>query len=218
MIFDLKRVVAAGLGGLALLGGGPAWAAIYNIAATDGVGVELALGIGSYRFEFIGTAGGGAYDAANVNCTIGPCATGWTNGFSLRDSDFATANLPGGSTTIDILSVGAIGSTHDSALAALTAYKAGPLDHYGVEINAGVISPPQLGATYPGSPFIIQSTVADTYRLVVTDIDGSRLNNQGGVSLRITAVPEPASWALMIGGFGLTGAVLRRRSRGAITA
>lgn len=28
------------------------------------------------------------------------------------------------------------------------------------------------------------------------------------------AVPEPASWALMIGGFGLAGAVLRRRSYG----
>ncbi|MFS0737462.1 PEPxxWA-CTERM sorting domain-containing protein [Sphingomonas sp. 1P06PA] len=28
-----------------------------------------------------------------------------------------------------------------------------------------------------------------------------------------TAVPEPASWALMIGGFGMTGAALRRRGR-----
>ena len=29
--------------------------------------------------------------------------------------------------------------------------------------------------------------------------------------LREAAVPEPASWALMIAGFGLTGAALRRR-------
>ena len=28
-------------------------------------------------------------------------------------------------------------------------------------------------------------------------------------------VPEPASWALMIAGFGLTGAMLRRRRRAA---
>jgi hypothetical protein len=26
-----------------------------------------------------------------------------------------------------------------------------------------------------------------------------------------TAVPEPASWAMLIAGFGLTGAVMRRR-------
>ncbi|PZQ64580.1 MAG: hypothetical protein DI570_04800 [Phenylobacterium zucineum] len=32
------------------------------------------------------------------------------------------------------------------------------------------------------------------------------------------AVPEPATWALMIGGFGLTGAALRRRRAGAAAA
>ncbi len=32
------------------------------------------------------------------------------------------------------------------------------------------------------------------------------------VSIDITAVPEPASWALMIAGFGLVGGALRRRS------
>lgn len=36
--------------------------------------------------------------------------------------------------------------------------------------------------------------------------DGYRLR-----SITLTAVPEPATWALLIGGFGLTGAVLRRR-------
>ena len=34
---------------------------------------------------------------------------------------------------------------------------------------------------------------------------------------RGTAVPEPASWALMLGGFGLLGAVTRRRHRTAVT-
>jgi hypothetical protein len=32
------------------------------------------------------------------------------------------------------------------------------------------------------------------------------------------AVPEPASWALMIGGFGMAGTMLRRRRAGAVTA
>jgi hypothetical protein len=42
------------------------------------------------------------------------------------------------------------------------------------------------------------------------------------ISLSVTApgggVPEPASWALMIAGFGLAGATLRRRQRGAVRA
>jgi PEP-CTERM motif len=33
----------------------------------------------------------------------------------------------------------------------------------------------------------------------------------------VTAVPEPASWAMMIGGFGLIGAAARRRSRPAVS-
>jgi len=41
------------------------------------------------------------------------------------------------------------------------------------------------------------------------------------ISLSVTApggVPEPASWALMIAGFGLAGATLRRRQRGLVRA
>ena len=36
-------------------------------------------------------------------------------------------------------------------------------------------------------------------------------------SVRIAYVPEPASWALMIAGFGLTGAALRRRKVRTVT-
>jgi hypothetical protein len=34
----------------------------------------------------------------------------------------------------------------------------------------------------------------------------------------VTGVPEPASWALMIGGLGMAGAMLRRRRQAATTA
>lgn len=37
-----------------------------------------------------------------------------------------------------------------------------------------------------------------------------------GYRLTITAVPEPASWAMMIAGFGLAGAALRRRQMPAL--
>jgi hypothetical protein len=36
-------------------------------------------------------------------------------------------------------------------------------------------------------------------------------DNVGGVSLAVAAIPEAATWAMMIAGFGLVGAALRRR-------
>ncbi len=55
----------------------------------------------------------------------------------------------------------------------------------------------ETGGTTPGS--------ASTSGLVV-------------LSRNVAAVPEPASWAMMIGGFGLVGAAMRRRPRIAATA
>jgi hypothetical protein len=43
----------------------------------------------------------------------------------------------------------------------------------------------------------------------------SEYSDTSGISL--SAAPEPASWALMLGGFGLVGAALRRRQRTAIS-
>ncbi len=51
------------------------------------------------------------------------------------------------------------------------------------------------------------------------DYDGSYFNDSIGVNVTFVggAVPEPANWALLIAGFGLTGAAMRRR-RVALTA
>lgn len=38
-------------------------------------------------------------------------------------------------------------------------------------------------------------------------------NNGGTFEVDVSPVPEPASWALLIAGFGLTGAAMRRRER-----
>ena len=62
---------------------------------------------------------------------------------------------------------------------------------------------------------------ADTELAFITE-DYYPYDNAGGVVLSIApagvaGVPEPASWALMIGGFGMMGATMRRRQRAAIT-
>lgn len=42
-------------------------------------------------------------------------------------------------------------------------------------------------------------------------------DNRGGVSLSVDAVPEPATWAVMVAGFGLVGAGLRRRAAAGVS-
>jgi hypothetical protein len=46
--------------------------------------------------------------------------------------------------------------------------------------------------------------------------DGTPDNNFGGVSLSIVAVPEPATWAMLLTGFAFAGAALRRRRTQAV--
>lgn len=49
---------------------------------------------------------------------------------------------------------------------------------------------------------------------IAINYDGAYFNDSTGLNFTLTgpgAVPEPASWALLIAGFGLTGAAMRRR-------
>jgi hypothetical protein len=71
----------------------------------------------------------------------------------------------------------------------------------------------------------------NSFRIVVNDtnngINGAPLPggvniSGGGIEASLTynvaaAVPEPATWAMMLGGFGLAGAETRRRQRGKVT-
>ena len=63
------------------------------------------------------------------------------------------------------------------------------LAHYGVLVNGG-----------PSTGFTSSDMRADNFRLTLHTLDAPT-----------TAVPEPVTWALMIGGFGMVGATFRRR-------
>ena len=88
-------------------------------------------------------------------------------------------------------------------------------------MTIGVISPGAFG----GLPLIgpgrrIYDLVAEDESIaflafsLFDDQTGFAYNDAVGTVSRVTtAVPEPQSWAMLIGGFGLTGAMLRRRRR-----
>jgi len=68
-------------------------------------------------------------------------------------------------------------------------------------------------------PFVLGSAfdpnADDTYKveLIVTGLDDGpqSLTTYAQVGAGVSAVPEPASWAMLVGGFGLIGAATRRR-------
>ncbi len=69
-----------------------------------------------------------------------------------------------------------------------------------------------VGDTYSFSGFTAALNQFDTIVLVVSNGDGSYNNDSTGVNFSATTVPEPATWALMISGFGLVGLGMRRKA------
>ena len=73
-------------------------------------------------------------------------------------------------------------------------------------------APDMPSYSYNSGTFSFTVNPGDTYGFYVSTLDG-RL---GRGILTIGAVPEPQSWAMLIAGFGLVGAALRRRRSAAV--
>jgi hypothetical protein len=57
-----------------------------------------------------------------------------------------------------------------------------------------------------------------TNTLIIKGLAGSNASYSGTVNYTVSPVPEPATWAMMIGGFGLVGGAMRRRTRNVAVA
>ena len=66
---------------------------------------------------------------------------------------------------------------------------------------------------FNAAPLIEPITLTEVteVRFYINDKPDARADNNAGISLAITAVPEPATWLMMIAGFAVTGMALRRR-------
>jgi len=75
-----------------------------------------------------------------------------------------------------------------------------------------------LGVRPDASPFSFNLTLAagQTAQFSLNS-NGSYSYDTTGLSLSVAGVPEPAAWALMIGGFGLIGGTMRHRRSTKIT-
>lgn len=146
----------------------------------------------------------------------------------------AGANIPtssgNGTDYLSVLGGGAVTLTFAAPIKAF-AFDWGSLDIYnhltisGVGFSAFTVSP---GASPIGNTLANggQSGVNTNGMLVVTGNAGEKFKSitlaSGTNSMEVdnlaVAVPEPATWALMIGGFGMAGGMLRRRRAAALTA
>lgn len=204
---------------------GAASAAVVNIDAINAGGTTLALGPGTYTVSFAGIAGGGAYDGfsywpENEGCDGGGanCAKGWVNHFAI---DLGNAGLFDRTNGTGYGLAGGPGfrPVWDTAARALLEYSTRQLQSQSLStIYASVIpNPPNYFMAGTGvysnvvGPVTFSLASAQNVNFFLTDSPHS--DNRGGVSLNVQAVPEPATWAMMILGFGAIGASMRRRQK-----
>ncbi len=182
---------------------------IVNVSAQSPTGSTFFLDAGDYSFSFIGTAQGGAYNAGNAWADVAGCdgagancSRGWLNALFI---DLGNAN-------------GDFDRTNGYAFwpdnAATTPFYATDVAANAAATTGGYTVSPLTGGSYSAekAPFTLNLASGQAVNFFIKDTYYS--DNQGGVSLslsRVAGVPEPATWAMMLVGFGLVGAATRRR-------
>lgn len=186
-----------------------ATATVVNVSATSSAGTTLSLGAGQYSFSFIGTAQGGAYSAASAWATTTGC-------------DGAGRNCSQGWLTALFIDLGNTVGAFDRTTGLaywpqpyLSPYFATP-----EAANAAAQTGTFIATTLAGTPSA-DTTAPFTFSLAsAQDVnfflkDSYYGDNRGGISIALArvgaAVPEPATWAMLLAGFGAVGFAMRRK-------
>lgn len=200
-------------------------AAVVNIEATNAGGTTVALGAGTYTVSLAGIAGGGLYDGFSYwpeteGCDSGGanCDKGWVNHFAI---DFGSGGLFDRTNGTGYGLAGGPGfrPVWDTAARALLEYSTRPLQSQSLSTIYASVNPNPPNYFMAGTGVYNNVIGSVTFTLAsAQDVnffltDSPHSDNRGGVSLSVlsAAVPEPGTWAMMIAGFGLVGASMRRR-------
>ena len=131
--------------------------------------------------------------------------------FDMFTNNYADANFPNGRDYTVI--------PNQNAVVDLLAGGADPFTDNATDIVATFFGPggDVLGSNPPPSPSpwasykFSLSLAAGTYQIRFAETDNQLWFNQGVDNVSVSNAPEPASWAMMLGGFGLIGGAMRRR-------
>ena len=140
-------------------------------------------------------------NSATINLAAG--ATALINVEGNFDFHYAGMSLNGGATANDLL---------------WNFYDASSINLYGVGFLGSILAPEAtMKSTGAGSGHIDGQVIVAAFDapLQINNFrfSGNLLNPPTLLAPPTGAVPEPATWALMIGGFGMAGAMLRRQRR-----
>jgi hypothetical protein len=154
---------------------------------------DLVLGPGAYTVTPVATPAAGAlYTAANRFGFVDQCGTGGTGC--------------------------KIGWEHNYWVKVGTGSAATPVG----SAPAGGIGPHVGGAYFASDALAFGNAAGTTLNIAAANtnvrfywLDDHWNDNQGGLSLNVTPVPEPHEWAMLLAGLGMVGAIARRRRRAA---
>jgi hypothetical protein len=193
----LKKIIALGAV-MALAGPGQAATitGTFSAALTDVASSTFGIGAGSTftnqggfvtsaTDEFSGITSGTAISLSSVTATFGSAISFMSSFGNFMGTITNVASVPAPNARVGLNVLG-----NFTPSGSLGGFTAGPASM--------TLSFTQTGDLLPGSP---QPAVSGSFTFA---------SPPSGVGIP-SGVPEPASWAMLIGGFGLTGAAMRRR-------
>ena len=152
--------------------------------------------------------------AAAALCLAAPSFAATTISFDGRAGTFGNADVGGGifndTFTFNLASMGMLGAT----ISSIAIDAASDIDFTSVTFN-GIEFTNVASDGYEFRALRSAPALAGMQTLTVSGTSGGNAAYSGTLAFAAAtaAVPEPATWALMIGGFGIAGGALRRRQR-----